>query len=283
MSLLILGATGTVGRSLTEILARGGHDVVAATRDPSKVQIEGARAVKFDAKDPSTFGPALEGVDRLFLLAPSGAVDEFALLEPFVSQALAGDKIERVVTMTAQGVDLSDEFPLRKLELFVEASGKSYVHIRPNWFSQNFHTFWGDGVREHDVIALPAADARVAFVDARDIAASAAAALTRDDIELDRAYTITGPEAIDHTEAAAILSEATGRTITYQDPGEDAFREQILSLGLGESYADMLLELFAALRMGASSPTSDDVKTLTGEPPRPLSVYARDFVDALSK
>lgn len=283
MSILILGATGTVGHSLTEILAKGGHDVIAATRDPSKVEIDGARAVKFDAKDPSTFGPALEGVERLFLLAPSGSIDEFALLEPFVSQALASDKIDRVVTMTAQGVDFSDEIPLRKLELFVEASGTSYVHIRPNWFAQNFHTFWGEGVREHDVLALPAGDARVAFVDTRDIAASAAAALTRDDIELDRAYTITGPEALDHNEAAAILSEATGRTITYQDPGEDAFREQLLSIGLGEAYAAMLLELFASLRMGAASQTSDGVEVLTGEPPRPLSVYAKDFVGALTK
>jgi len=282
MSILILGATGTVGHTLTQMLASAGHDPVAATRDPSKVAIDGARAVKFDAQDPSTFDAALEGIDKLFILSPPGYEDSFSLLEPFLTEALGREAIERVVTMTAQGVEFSDEIPLRKIELFVEGSGKKFVHIRPNWFSQNFHTYWGEGIREHNVLALPAEEARVAFIDTRDIAASAVGALVRDDIEFDRAYALTGPDALTHAEAAAILSESVGRTITYQNITEDAFREQLLAAGSPSHYVEMLVMLFASVRMGASSQVADGVASLTGEPPRPLSVYASDFAAALS-
>lgn len=279
--LLIIGATGTVGSSLTSALVAQGHTPLAATRRPAEHQLEGAQPVRLDLADASTFAPALDGVTRLFILVPPGHADAKAFLDPFLKVALNTPSIERVVTMTAQGVDFDDAIPMRQVELAVEASGKAFVHLRPSWFSQNFHTFWGYGIRAANTLALPAQDATVAFIDVRDIALSAAGALTRDDIALNQAYELTGPEALTHAQAAAILSEATGRQIIYQSINDDAFRAQLKPSGLPDDYIELLVNLFAAVRQGAASAVNDHVERLSGQPARHLSAYAHDYLDAL--
>lgn len=282
-TILVIGSTGTVGTPLTEALVAQGHTVRAATRSADHHPVAGAEPVRFDVQDPETFAPALEGVTRLFLMVPPGHADAYAALAPFLQVALARPEIERVVTMTAQGVDAADEIPMRRVELAVEASGKAFVHLRPSWFSQNFHLFWGHGIVAADALTLPAEDALVGFIDARDIAASAAAALTRDDVTLGRAYVLTGPEAITHAQAAAILSEAQGRTITYTSIDDDAFRAMLAPSGLPADYIELLVGLFSFVRMGAASQLTDDVEALTGAAPRPLTAYAHDYREALAR
>lgn len=282
--ILVLAATGTVGRPLAEALTRAGHSVRAATRDPSTYEGPG-EPVALDLTDPSTYAAALDGIDRVFLLAPPGHADQHALLAPFVD-ALPAD-LERAVLMTAQGVDFDDAIPFRKVELRLAATGIPSLVLRPSWFSQNFHTFWGHGVREAQILALPAADARVAFIDARDIAAAAAAALTRDDLaeaaSRHEAFVLTGPEALTHAEAAAVLSQATGKTIRYVAIDDDAFRAQLAPSGLPSDYIDLLVGLFGFVRMGAAAEVNDAVERLTGAPARPVSTYAADHVDLLRR
>ncbi len=279
-SILVLGATGTVGGDLVRTLVALGHTVRAATRNPAAYDGPG-EAVKVDLADPSTWGPALEGVHRLFLLSPPGHANQFTLLRPFVEAATATGTLDRIVTMTAQGVDADDGIPFRQLERFIEAGAVPFVHLRPTWFSQNFHTFWGHGIREQGMLTLPAEDAKVAFIDARDIADAAAATLTREDIELDRAYVLTGPSALTHAEATDVLGRATGRALTYQSIDDDAFRQQLAPSGLPADYIELLVGLFAVVRMGVAAEVNGNVEHLTGHPPRALEAYAEDFRAAL--
>lgn len=270
---LILGATGTVGAPLTARLVAAGHTVHAATRTPSSYAGP-ATPVALDLSSPDA--AILEGVDRAFLLSPPGYSDQHAALAPLLEKIEAADRVDRIVTMTAQGVQYDESLPFRRLERRVEASGKRFVHLRPTWFAQNFHTFWGHGVRAAQTLALPAAEARVAFLDARDISASAFAALTREDVELDRAYELTGPDALTHAAAAGVLSEAVGKTIHYRSISDDAFREQLAPSGLPADYIEALVGLFAAVRRGVADKVTTDVEALTGTSPRPLARYAQD-------
>lgn len=279
MAILVLGSTGTVGKELSRLLVEAGEDVRGATRG-STHPVPGVTPVRVELQDPETFGPALEGVTKLFVLSPSGGFsDAHALIAPLLRIALP--QVERVVTMTAQGIEAIDELPLRRIELEIEASGVPFVHLRPNWFSQNFHTFWGDGVREHGVIALPAGEAKVGFVDTRDIAAAAAAALTTDDTSLlGRAYELTGPEAITHDEVAEILAEARGQGVRYDAVTDDGFRA-IVGDAMSPEYLEMLLMLFGSLREGAASTLADGVTQLTGQAPRSMRDYAHAHRDLL--
>lgn len=272
--ILVFGATGNVGGAAAQALVERGAQVVAATRDPGKAALPaGVQAVRLDVSDAATWDAALDGVERLFLLAPPGIVDSFSYVRGFVERALK--TVKRVVLMTADGVQYDDNIPLRKIELLVERSGVDYAILRPNWFMQNFHTFWWPAIEATGDILLPAADSRTAFIDTRDIGLAAAAALTAP-AATNRAYAITGPESLTYGEAAAILTAQTGRAIGYKDIPAEAFAASLSQAGLPDDYVGMLNGMFAFVRQGAASVVSPDFEALVGHKPRTLAEFARD-------
>ncbi|WP_029556444.1 SDR family oxidoreductase [Xanthobacter sp. 91] len=268
--ILVFAANGNVGQPLVQALLSKGEQVKAASR--SGKAAGGAQGVALDMDDPSTFATAFAGVDRLFLLAPTGSLDITGRLLPVI-EAAAGRKV-KVVLMTALGVDADDAIPYRQMELALERSGTPFVILRPNWFADNFHTFWKAGI-DHGVIAVPAAEGKTSFIDARDIAESAAAALTTDRFDA-RAFNLTGPEALTYGEAAAILARVTGKPIAYTPVSDDAFVGILTGAGVPEPYARFLATLFHPVREGWTARVTADVETLTGHAPRSLTTYAQD-------
>lgn len=277
--ILVLTSTGTVGKLLIEQLTQAGEQVRAGSRDPAKVApVRGVEVVRFDYRDSSTFAGALEGVNRVFLLSPSGELSQYDLLIPFLETAISGGK-RKIVLLTASGVEYDDSQPLRRVELFLERSGAPYVILRPTWFLDNFHTFWRGPIVHAGVLPIPAADSRTAFIDARDIAASAVAALRSDKFDK-KAFTLTGPEALTYAEAAAALSKVSGRAIQYVNTDDASFIQGARQAGISEGYANFLAALFGFVRQGAAAQVSAGVTTLTGQPPRTLAQYAQDHKDA---
>lgn len=268
--ILVFAANGNVGQPLVAALLARGEQVKAASR--SGKAVGGAQGVAVDMDNPSTLASAFEGVDRVFLLAPTGSLDITGRLLPVI-EAAAARKV-KVVLMTALGVDADDAIPYRQVELALERSGTPFVIVRPNWFADNFHTFWKPGI-DHGVIAVPAGDGKTSFIDARDIAESAAAALTTDRFD-GRAFNLTGPEALSYGEAAAVLSRVTGKPIAYTPVDDDGFVGILTGAGVPEPYARFLATLFHPVREGWTARVTGDVETLTGHAPRSLATYAQD-------
>ncbi|UVD59055.1 SDR family oxidoreductase [Rhizobium sp. Pop5] len=273
--ILVLGATGTVGRHVVDGLLAKGETVKAASR--SGKPVAGAEGVAFDYARPETFGPAFEGVDRAYVLLASGYVDAKGMLLPVI-EAAAARKV-KVVFQSVIGVDADDSIPYRQVEIALEKSGTPYVILRPNWFSDNFHTFWKPGL-DHGQIALPAADGQSSFIDARDIAASGVAALTSSAFD-GKAFNLTGPEALSYAQTAAILSEATGKPIAYNAITDEAFVGILTGAGVPADYASFLASIFYPVRQGWTAVVTGDVETLTGKAPRSLKTYAADYAAAL--
>lgn len=272
---LVLGATGNVGRPLVRALLARGETVKAASR--SGAPVDGADGVAFDFEDPSTFAAAFAGVDRAFVLAPTGSLAVTARLLPVI-EAAASRKV-KVVFMSVLGADADDAIPYRQVELALMRSGAPYVILRPNWFADNFHTFWKAGI-DHGQIALPAGAGKTSFIDARDIAESAAAALATDRFD-GKAFNLTGPEALDYGAAAALLSQVAGRPVAYSAVDDDTFVGILTGAGLAEDYARFLAAIFHPVREGWTAPVTSDVETLTGHPPRTLKTYAQDHAAQL--
>ncbi|AGS22389.1 SDR family oxidoreductase [Rhizobium etli] len=273
--ILVLGATGTVGRHVVDGLLAKGEAVKAASRAGKPVAA--AEGVAFDYARPETFGPALEGVDRAYVLLASGYVDSKGLLLPVI-EAAAARKV-KVVLQSVIGVDADDSIPYRQVEIALEKSGTPYVILRPNWFSDNFHTFWKPGI-DHGQIALPAAEGKSSFIDARDIAASGVAVLSSSSFD-GKAFNLTGPEALSYAEAAAILSEAIGKPVTYNAVSDEAFIEMLTGVGVPAGYASFLASIFYPVRQNWTAVVTGDVETLTGTAPRSLKTYAADYAAAL--
>jgi uncharacterized protein YbjT (DUF2867 family) len=267
---LVLGATGTIGGKVASLLVEKGEQVKAVSRNATPVA--GAEPVALDLTSPSSLDAALDGVDRVFANVPAGYLDPVGLLSPVIDAA-AARKI-KVVLMTVLGVDADDSIPYRQLELKLEKAGIPYGIIRPNWFADNFHTYWREGVR-HGVIGVPAAEGKSSFIDTRDIAESAVALLTSSRFD-GKAYNLTGPEALGYGEAAKILSEVTGKQIAYQALADEDFITTLIGAGVPEDYARFLAMIFHPVREGWTAGVSPDVETLTGKPPRTLRTYAED-------
>ena len=268
-NILVIGATGNVGSHLVKTLVARGERVRAASRQAQA--IIGAEAVHLDLKDPATIAPAFEGVDRAYVLSPTGELDPVKLLRPVIEEA-ARRKV-KVVLQTALGVDADDNIPLRQVELLLQASGVPFVVLRPNWFSDNFATYWG-----HDVangkIEVPAGEGETSFIDVRDIAESAAGALTSDAFN-GQAFNLTGPEAFSYGEATAILSKAYGKTIGYRSIDDATFIAKLTPV-VGAGYAQLLAAIYHPVREGWTAGVTDAVERLSGHAPRSLEQWARD-------
>ncbi|MFD2264422.1 SDR family oxidoreductase [Lacibacterium aquatile] len=268
--ILVLGASGNVGQPLVQALLAKGEAVKAASR--SGKAIAGAEGVTFDYADPATFEAAFAGVDRVFVMSPAGYVNVRDLLLPVVEAAVA--RKVKIVLQSVFGVDADDSIPYRQMEIVLEKSGVPYVILRPNWFADNFHGYWKAGI-DHGAIAVPAGNGKSSFIDVRDIADSAAAALTTSRFD-GKAFNLTGPEAVGYGEAAALLSRVLGKPVAYQAIDDAAFVSLLTGAGVPADYANFLAAIFHPVREGWTSPVSEGVETLTGHKPRSLETYAQD-------
>ena len=268
---LIVGASGTVGSELTRLLKEQGHKVRTTTSQSAvgKDQVHVNLVTGEGIKD------AFDGVDRAFFLSPPGYADQYSLLSPLIQEAKRRS-LKKVVLMTAMGANAVETSPFRRAELDLEKSGLNYNIIRPNWFLQNFNTFWIQGILEQKKILLPAGTAKVSFIDSRDIAATAAKLLTSDEFN-NQAFDLTGPMAVNHAEVASALSQATGQKITYQEISDNEFLPGLLAAGLPKDYAQFLVMIIGFLREGYSERTTSSVKDITGLNPRTLAHYVNDY------
>ena len=270
---LVVGANGTVGSELSRLLAARGHRVLRAGRKRTR-----ADDVQLDLVTGAGVDHALDGVDRAFLLAPPGHVNQDELLVPLIDAA-RGKRLKKVVLMTAMGADASDDLPLRKAELALIGSGVTWNVIRPNWFMQNFQTFWLHGIQTQNKILLPVGAAKGSFIDARDIAATAAQLLSHGDFD-QQAFDLTGPRALDHDEVAAILSRVAGRAITFEDITPDAMRAGLLQGDVPAPYADFMVTILGYFKAGYAQRTTDAVQRITGHAPRSIEQYVQDHRQA---
>lgn len=273
--ILVIGSTGTIGTPLVKALLAKGESVKAASRTGKAA--EGAQGVRFDYTDASTYTDAFDGVDRLFLILAGGRLDAIDALTPVVEEAARRNV--KIVFLSVFGVDADDSIPYRQVELKIIASGAPYVILRPNWFADNFHTYWKPGI-EHGQIAVPAGEGKSSFIDVRDIAESAASALTSTAFD-NKAFNLTGPKAFSYGEAAAIISQVIGKPVGYSAVSDDVFIGILTGAGVPKDYAAFLASIFYPVREGWTSAVTGDVETLTGHAPRSLETYVADHVAAL--
>jgi uncharacterized protein YbjT (DUF2867 family) len=274
---LVIGATGSVGSELVTLLGRLGERVRAATREPASARSphSAVEFVEFDFERPQTFAATLAGVDRVFLIARPGDDHADQVAFPLIDEMKRG-AVRHVVNLSAMGVESRDDFALRKIERYVEDSGIGFTHLRPNFFMQVFSS--GPlllDIRSTGAIHIPAAGAKLSYIDVRDIAAVAAATLTEQG-HMGKAYTLTGGQALDHHEIARAISGATGKTIQYEAITEEAARRALEGAGLSPERVERLIGFYRLVRQGFCAPVSSDVQTVLDRPPISFAQFAND-------
>jgi uncharacterized protein YbjT (DUF2867 family) len=269
---LVLGGTGKTGTRLTRRLVAAGAVARPGSRTPSAPS-PGAQPVRFDWDDDGTWGRALDNVAGVYLVPPALRTDHPPLLARLAEQAVAAG-VRRLVLLSARGVDAGPDNPLIEAERAVAAvAGDRLTIIRPSWFMQNFtESFFAPGIASGSLVA-PTADGAMPFIDAEDIAAVAAAALTSDG-DGGRIYELSGPEALTFAEVAAVLSKHVGHEVRHVDLTLTEWTAGAEGNGLPAAYARMLGTLFSVIRDGHDAHLSTGVQDALGRPPTSLSEWA---------
>ncbi len=287
MTILVTGATGTVGRHVVEHLVGRGADVRAFVRDPAKAKVPAGVAVaQGDLLDVDALRSAFSGVSTLFLL---NAVSADEVTQALIALNLAREAgIERIVYLSVIHSDRYLNVPHFAgkfvVERMIEQMGLNATILRPAYFIDNDLTI-KDVVTGYGIYPMPIGSKGLAMVDTRDIAEVAALELLRREqsavpLPLDR-INLVGPDTLTGPDVAAIWTEVLGRPIAY--PGDDTARfEQNLRQFMPNwmSY-DMRLMSERFLTEGML-PEAGDVARLTALLRRPLHSY-RDFASAIAK
>jgi uncharacterized protein YbjT (DUF2867 family) len=167
----------------------------------------------------------------------------------------------------------------RQVEKIIEESGIPFAFLRPNSFMQNFVTRSSQTIKNQSAIYLPAGDAKISLVDARDVAAVAVEVLTKNGSQqVNKVYDITGPEALSHSQVAEILSKETGRGVSYVDISEEDLRNGMKKMGIIDWSIDNAMELYRMYRSGYRSQVTTVVEQLSGQKPTSFSQFARNYV-----
>ena len=280
--ILVTGANGTNGRELVHQLVAAGRPVRALLRKRDKARTlpdHGVEIAVGSFEDVASLDAAMKGVQAVFLISFEHP-DQLAL-QANVIEAARRAGVRMIARLSSSSADPGSTDPLSanhgKGDQQLAGSGLGHVLIRPQWFNQNFLTYCPGGV-----IRLPAAGARLPFVDVRDIAAVTIKALTEPGHH-GKAYVLAGPEALSHAEVAAILSEATGKRFVYEDVSPEAYRRELLVQGASAFYVDLLISLFEHMRRRGTAAVHDDIKKVLGRPAIDFRRFAHDYAAELAR
>jgi uncharacterized protein YbjT (DUF2867 family) len=295
-TILVTGATGTVGsevvKQLAAISSSSGYNVRAAVHSKNKsdqlrqLESKGVQIVDLDYTKQESVAYALNDVDKIFLQTlPTPNVADIS--SSIINEAKKNG-VKYVVKLSAMGADSEPKSTILRLhgeeEKIIEDSGISYTFLRPPAFMQNFVTQFSHTIKTQNALYVPAGDAKMSFIDSRDIATITVGILARDNPGSSRqhgnkAYDITGPEALSYGQAADILSSEAGKKISYVNITEEDARKGMKQIGMGDWFIDIMIELFRIIRAGYGSETTTVVEEITGRKPIPFAQFAKDYAE----
>jgi uncharacterized protein YbjT (DUF2867 family) len=284
---LVTGATGNVGSEVVRQLSQATSDanikaaVHSVENAKGALQYDRVETVQIDYDKQEGLQEAFKNANKLFLLthpSPKTVENESNL----ISEAKKSG-IKHIVKQSIMGADLKAGVEAMRLhrqtEKLIEESGIPYTFLRPNEFMQGFINYQGPTIKNNNAFYIPAADAKVSFVDARDIAAVAVKSLMDGDRHYNKTYMVTGPEALSYHQTAEILSNVTGKKIDYVNISDDEAREAMKGVGLNDWLINTISDLYGYFRKGYASQVSTAVEAVKGSKAITFGQFAKDYAD----
>jgi uncharacterized protein YbjT (DUF2867 family) len=276
--ILIIGATGNIGRQVLSQLPDTGVRVRALARSPHTAGLPPhVDLVRGDLTVAETLDECLDGIDAVFLVwtAPLAAV---------------APALERIVRHTRRIVFLSSPYKTAhpffqggqpnpaaalhaEIERLIETSGLQWTFLRPGMFAANALLWWAPQIRAGDVVRWPHLDAPTAPIHERDIAAVAVRTLCEDG-HAGAEYILTGPQSLSQFEQISTIGGAVGRSLRIEEISPDQGRRELVSL-MPAPAVNMLLGAWAAA-IGQPALMTSTVAENTGAPARTFRDWATD-------
>lgn len=288
MTVLVTGATGTIGYAVVERLLAARTAVRVLVRDPDKCRFPGAvEIVRGDMSDIDSVRTALHSVRTLFLL---NAVAPDELNQALVMLNLAKEAgIERMVYLSVTRAHAFPNVPhfaaKAAAERMIEDFGLAASILRPNYFMQN-DAILKAAIYGHGVYPMPIGTRGLSMIDIHDIADAAvhevlrrhraAAPLPCTVIEL------SGPDVITGVDAAEMWSSRLGRPVRYAGDDLDIWAASMRGAVPEWMIFDLclMMQRFQQEGLGAEPQDTERLADLLG---RPLRTYEDFVVESASR
>ena len=281
MTYLITGATGDVGSKVVHQLIQRGERPRIFVRNAEKAQAQFGNQVDIrvgDLADAASLQRASEGVEKLFLV---NSGPQIPVLDDLAAQAAKSAGIRHIVKLSS--FDVEQKLAIgawhEKGEAAIRASGIAFSFVRPTGFMSNLLA-WAHSIRTESIVRSSTADGRRPFIHSEDIASVCLSAILNHEYASE-AVPITGPESLTFGEVTAIISEATGRPLSYQAISDEEARERYSRISGSEEETEAHVALWRAIRDGRLAATTDRVERILGRKPIALRQWASENVRLL--
>lgn len=284
--ILVTGATGQIGGELVRLLAKDEKlEIIAAARNPDKAKSLDVPVVLLDYDREETMSPALEGVDSVFML--TGYTVDMLKQSYALLNAAKRAGVKYVVHLGAPGHDNTEVAHWawhQFVERYIEWSGFEFTHLRPELFMQNLLGYGGSQEEANGTIRHFVGNARISWVDTRDVAAVAAVALRNPAEHSGKTYHL-GYDAKTYHEIAEILTTAVGQPFTYEPRPPEEFLNAMLSAGADVAYMNCVYQNWIDYEAGnivGADTVYDNFVALTGRAPKSWAEFAKENAKAFS-
>ncbi|MEC9484802.1 MAG: NmrA family NAD(P)-binding protein [Candidatus Izemoplasma sp.] len=269
--ILIIGGTGTVGKHVVAFLKSKNLAYKLGLYHSHKNDDKQVPIVPFDFDDQSTYDDALKEVDDVFFIRPPQIGDPKAFY-PFID-AMKQREIKHVVFLSLMGVEKNPIPPHGKIEKYIKKQLIPYTFIRPSFFMENLITPHGKDIKETDCIVIPAKNAKTSFISGKDIGEVIGTIFLEPQKHANKAYTLTGKEALTYHQVADLFTDGLGRQIRYTSPNFLRYYRHMRTRHFDRKYIIVTIFLYIMTRLNTASDVTNTVNSLLKKDPETMKAF----------
>jgi uncharacterized protein YbjT (DUF2867 family) len=284
---LVTGATGKIGsRLITGLVKHDNIKVRAFIRNAEKaapLEAKGAELAMGTFENEEAVNAAVKDIHTIVLITtqnPAASEQASAMVH-----AAKKNGVKKIIRISVFKAAVDGPAAITRLhghtDNEIQNSGLDYIILRPPFFMQNLFFMAATKIISEDRFYFGTGEGKIGMIDLRDIADCAEQCIISDKHD-NKIFTLTGPESLSFYDIAGRLSNIMGRTIRYVDVSPEAVGQSILTLGMGDWYAQVMGDLCSAYRENWGDVIMADVAQITGHRPRSFDQFAGElFVPAL--
>jgi uncharacterized protein YbjT (DUF2867 family) len=279
-TILVTGATGATGGYTIKTLLENGATVRALVRQhderSERLRGMGVEVVLCDLLDFHAVKAALSGVYSAYFVYPI----RLHLLNAtaYFAEAARQTGVKALVNMSQisarpEAVSHAAQDHWFSEQIF-QWSGVPTTHLRPTFFMEwLLYAFQRPQIAEHDLLKVPAGEGRHAPIAAEDQARLIAEILMRPAAHAGAVYPLYGDKEMNHYQIAAAVSQALGRTITYEPETMESFAQRLGNAALPEHFVQHICAVYEDYQHGIFAGTNDLIERYTGKPPMSVQTF----------
>lgn len=278
MRIAVTGATGFLGGLVARTLADQAVPLTLLVRSAARApQLPNTQVVETAGyADLEANTAALRGVSVAFMVSAAESADRLQQHRAFVDAATAAG-VKHLVYLSFQNASPDATFTLARThwhtEQYIRGSGMEFTFLRDSFYQD----FLADLAGEDGLIRGPAGQGRVAAITRADAAAVASRVLLDAEAHRGKTYTLTGPQALSMDEVAHIMSQETGRTISFhQETLEEAYASRMI-WDVPDWQREAWVSTYTAIAAGELAQVSTSVLDITGQEPMSFSSFVRNL------